>query len=918
MLKALVDEQLEAQIFHNVTYPPKIASFNADGSGNLVNRVHLMRRLIYICLLSPLIVSWDIPLVAQELPWRALVYDTDLYRPVVNNNGITLNRPLPTGAYGPAVVPDPADVNGESWYAFTPGYLWHTEDMGENLRQVSLAGLDNLMVSALAVAHDAPHILYVATGVNQYLGGSSLTPSRETSRFEGNGLYRSSNRGETWERRPYFMGVPGGRDLRVLKSVATSAAGDTVLVTTTHRILRSVDAGQTWSVAHELPRLMLDPDLQEEHSISHARLYHHPRSLRHLFVTVGRYAPGSNGHDYVLASHDSGETWDFLQVDDHPPTAPLEQRVFWLFATAPKDPNVFWVQVARGNEREIFRSGDGGRVWVEAPVVKKEGANYWAGTTASVSLHVHPQNGDTLVLGYSIGHFQDGRLVTEGIQGTKPINYLVPDLTRYDGFRYVEHTPGARAGVTHAWRVSWTIDESLAARAVYTGNLPLLPYLGDVCTSPVPAGADPPHRYLASRIEVHKGWRVQDGGISSPPAAPEPPSRSVSDPALAPGQTLLPFPELEHSLSNRRIHCHPHRYDILRGGQTSWGGSQNGESRGHRLPGHPDSERRPFGSPFARTPPNPPRPLTQATFSRQYPERVWAVSRGQLYRSDDYSETFMELHSAEHFSTATPGFQTVHAHSASRDVVYTDWTVSRDGGQTWEERDIPDSLRMRIWDRVVSHPADPAIVYSCGISGVRKWGDYLATITTLANASVHGPCRDLFVFPNNPDRMWMGTDAGLWETMDAGGAWSRENRGLPNVPITRINPSHDWEEILVAAFGRGLFVLDASEVGGIRPPDPVSIEEPVEVPAEKPVLLPNYPNPFAGETTLHFTTPRSGVVRLEVFDVLGRQVKIITDQRYSRGAHRVRWDSAPLSSGVYFVRMGIDGRHVGGQKMVRQ
>ena len=876
-----------------------------------------MRRLIPLLLLPPLIFLADNSLHAQELPWSSLVYDTDVYRPFVDNNGITLNLPPPTGAYGPAVVPDPADVNGESWYAFTPGYLWHTEDMGENLRRMSLVGLENLMFSALTVAHDAPHILYVATGINQYHTGFRDAPSRETSRFAGAGVYQSRDRGETWGRLPFFAGVPGGRDLDVLKSITTSAGGDTVLVTTTHRILRSVDAGLTWSVAHELPRLMLDPDLQEEHSIGHARLYHHPRSLRHLFVTVGRPAPRSIGHDYVLASHDGGESWDFLQVDDRPPTAPLEQRVFWLFAADPKDPNVFWVQVARGNERKILRSGDGGRDWVAAPVVKKEGASYWAGTTAAYSLHVHPQGGDTLVLGYTPGRYHDGVLVTEGLQGARPAPYLVPADT-YRGFRVVEYYPGWSRGIPHAWRVVWTIDESLAARAIYTGNFPLLPYLGDVCTSPVPAGADPAHRYLASRIAVRKGWGVRDGGIRPPPAAPEPPSRSVSDPALIPGQTLIPFPELENSLRNRRIHCHPHRYDILRGGETSWGGSRNGETWADRLPLHPDAEGRPFGPPFASTPPNPRRPITQAAFSRQHPERVWVVSRGQLYRSDDYSETFMELGSSDHFSTLTPEFQTVHAHAASADVVYTDWAVSRDGGQTWEERDIADSLRIRIWDRVVSHPADPAVIYSCGESGVRKWGGYLATRATLATASAYGPCRDLFVFPNHPDRMWMGTDTGLWETLDAGQSWSRQNRGLPNVPITRINPSHDWEEILVSAFGRGLFVLDASEVGGIRPPDPVGVMPAADVPAEMPALLPNYPNPFSGSTIVHFTTPHEASVRLDVFNVLGRRMQTVADKRFRRGAHQVVWNSEGLARGVYFLRMDVDGHATAVRKMVRR
>ncbi|MYD66868.1 MAG: exo-alpha-sialidase, partial [Rhodothermaceae bacterium] len=448
------------------------------------------------------------PVLAQDLPWNELVY--------TSRTSI---------AYRPAVVADPADLSGESWYAFTPTYLWHTEDMGATVQEVSTDGLENLIFSGLAVAHDAPSILYLATGINQYHGGGhALDPSRETSRFEGDGVYQSRDRGGTWQRLPFFAGVPAARDLHVLKSISTSSLGDTVLVTTTHRILLSVDAGQTWSVAYDLPRLTFSPGLHSDHSVGHARIYHHPRSLRHLFVTVGPATNHSNPrHSYVLVSHDGGESWDFLQVDNYPPTETPEQKVTWLFAADPKDPNVFWAQVANSAytiQRKIFRSGDGGQTWTDVPVVKREGADFWAGTHRARSIHVHPQGGDTLVLGWTPGHYQDGRLVTEGIQGQTPIHFLV-SADSYRGFRMVEDNPGQHRDVHHSWMVAWTVNETGAADAIRTGELPLSPYFGDVCTSPVPAGADAAHRYFAVGHPTLSGrsWRVEPGD-TPPPRTP--------------------------------------------------------------------------------------------------------------------------------------------------------------------------------------------------------------------------------------------------------------------------------------------------------------------------------------------------------------------------------------------------------------
>lgn len=98
----------------------------------------------------------------------------------------------------------------------------------------------------------------------------------------------------------------------------------------------------------------------------------------------------------------------------------------------------------------------------------------------------------------------------------------------------------------------------------------------------------------------------------------------------------------------------------------------------------------------------------------------------------------------------------------------------------------------------------------------------------------------------------------------------------------------------------------------------VSTSTAVDVKASETTLEQNYPNPFAGETTLHFTSQKPAHVRLDVFDVLGRRVDTVVDQHYSRGTHQVRWNTESLSRGLYFLRMEVDGRPAGAQKMVRR
>ncbi len=65
-------------------------------------------------------------------------------------------------------------------------------------------------------------------------------------------------------------------------------------------------------------------------------------------------------------------------------------------------------------------------------------------------------------------------------------------------------------------------------------------------------------------------------------------------------------------------------------------------------------------------------------------------------------------------------------------------------------------------------------------------------------------------------------------------------------------------------------------------------------------LKQNYPNPFNPETTIEFGLPKSGHVRIEVFDMQGRRCALLMDTFKSAGYHSVHMDGRNFSSGVYF------------------
>jgi hypothetical protein len=82
-------------------------------------------------------------------------------------------------------------------------------------------------------------------------------------------------------------------------------------------------------------------------------------------------------------------------------------------------------------------------------------------------------------------------------------------------------------------------------------------------------------------------------------------------------------------------------------------------------------------------------------------------------------------------------------------------------------------------------------------------------------------------------------------------------------------------------------------------------------------LLGNYPNPFNPVTEITFAAPRSGHVRLEIFNIIGQRVRTILDETVAAGRKAVTWDSTddngqPVASGIYYCRLstedGIDVR----------
>ena len=73
-------------------------------------------------------------------------------------------------------------------------------------------------------------------------------------------------------------------------------------------------------------------------------------------------------------------------------------------------------------------------------------------------------------------------------------------------------------------------------------------------------------------------------------------------------------------------------------------------------------------------------------------------------------------------------------------------------------------------------------------------------------------------------------------------------------------------------------------------------------------LYQNFPNPYNPETRVQYSLSEAGQVKLEVFDITGRHVATLVDQKEEAGHHEVLFDGSNLTSGIYLYRLQVEDR----------
>ncbi|MFA5012031.1 MAG: choice-of-anchor J domain-containing protein [Ignavibacteria bacterium] len=69
----------------------------------------------------------------------------------------------------------------------------------------------------------------------------------------------------------------------------------------------------------------------------------------------------------------------------------------------------------------------------------------------------------------------------------------------------------------------------------------------------------------------------------------------------------------------------------------------------------------------------------------------------------------------------------------------------------------------------------------------------------------------------------------------------------------------------------------------------------------------NYPNPFNPTTKINFALPKSGLVTMKVYDILGKEVATLVNEVKNAGSYTVDFNASSLTSGMYFYKVSVNG-----------
>ncbi|HET6372970.1 MAG TPA: glycosyl hydrolase, partial [Candidatus Polarisedimenticolia bacterium] len=238
--------------------------------------------------------------------------------------------------------------------------------------------------------------------------------------------------------------------------------------------------------------------------------------------------------------------------------------------------------------------------------------------------------------------------------------------------------------------------------------------------------------------------------------------------------------------------------------------------------------------------------------------------------------------------------------------------VTRDGGKTWTNvSGKVTGLPKGTWvSRVEAGRFAEGTAYATFdghmtgdmVTHVYRTKDHGATWQSLATDEVRGYAHVIVEDLVNPDLLFLGTESGLFVSVDGGKQWGQFTGGLPNVAVRDLAIHPRESDLLIATHGRGIYILD--DLTPLRKLTSQVVNSDVAFLESRPstLIIPAGEQRFDGGTEFEGRSPEEaafityyfkkrhmfGDLKLEIYDSKGTLVSTLPGGK-RRGINRVAW-----------------------------
>ncbi|HEY5536852.1 MAG TPA: T9SS type A sorting domain-containing protein [Ignavibacteria bacterium] len=150
--------------------------------------------------------------------------------------------------------------------------------------------------------------------------------------------------------------------------------------------------------------------------------------------------------------------------------------------------------------------------------------------------------------------------------------------------------------------------------------------------------------------------------------------------------------------------------------------------------------------------------------------------------------------------------------------------------------------------------------------------------------------------PLYPQNIYVGNDLAVYVSANGGTSWSEFRNGMPYAIVFDLSIVNANRKLRATTHGNGIYQINLAQ-------NPVGITRNVNETPTGFKLYQNYPNPFNPTTKIQYDIPKSGLVTLKVYDLLGKEVVSIINGNVPAGSYITEFNAGNLSSGIYFYRL---------------